>query len=113
MVFAMPIVEGREGVRDHAFHPLRIERIVRETADAASFVLDVPADLQAAFSYEAGQFCNFRVWIDSEPYIRCYSMSSSPAVDTELQVTVKRVPDGVVSNWMNDTLAPGDVVEVS
>ncbi len=40
-------------------------------------------------------------------------MSSAPAVDDELQVTVKRVPGGVVSNWMIDTLAPGDVVEVS
>jgi len=30
-------------------------------------------------------------------------MSSSPAVDTDLRVTVKRTPDGVVSNWMNDT----------
>ena len=40
-------------------------------------------------------------------------MSSSPSVDDHLQVTVKRVPGGVVSNWLNDTLAPGDVVEVT
>jgi ferredoxin-NADP reductase len=113
MTMVGPTADAPSAVRDHAFHPLRIARIVRETDDAASFVLDVPADLAAAFSYEAGQFCNFRVWIDSQPYIRCYSMSSSPTVDAELQVTVKRVPDGVVSNWMNDTLAIGDVVEVS
>ena len=42
-----------------------------------------------------------RVWIDGEPHLRCYSMSSSPAVDDELQVTVKRVPGGIVSNWMH------------
>ena len=32
--------------RDHGFHPLRIGRVVTETADASSFVLDVPAELR-------------------------------------------------------------------
>ena len=40
--------------------------------------------------------------------MRCYSMSSSPAFDDELRVTVKRVPGGLVSNWMNDHVAAGD-----
>ena len=65
-----------------------------KTAEASSFVLEVPADLRAAFAYEAGQFCTFRVWVDGQPLVRCYSMSSSPAVDAELQVTVKRIPGG-------------------
>jgi ferredoxin-NADP reductase len=99
--------------RDHRFHALRIARVVRETADTRSFVLEVPAELQHAFAYEAGQFCTFRARIGGQAHHRCYSMSSSPAVDGELQVTVKRVPDGVVSNWMNDELAPGDVIETS
>jgi ferredoxin-NADP reductase len=99
--------------RDHGFHLLRVRRVVRETADASSFVLDVPPDLRAAFAYEAGQFCTFRVVVDGETHLRCYSMSSAPGVDPELQVTVKRVPGGVVSNWMVDTLGPGDTVEVT
>lgn len=98
--------------RDHGFHPLRVHRVVRETVDATSFVFEVPNDLQAAFAYDAGQFCNFRVVLDGQERQRCYSMSSSPAVDDELQVTVKRVPGGVVSNWMNDKVEPGDVLEV-
>jgi 3-ketosteroid 9alpha-monooxygenase subunit B len=100
-------------MHDHGFHELTVQRVVRETADARSFVLDVPAELRAAFAYDAGQFCTFRVWLDGEPHLRCYSMSSSPAVDRELQMTVKRVPGGVVSNWMNDALEPGVVVEVT
>jgi ferredoxin-NADP reductase len=75
--------------------------------------LDVPAELCALFAYDAGQFCNFRVHVDGEAHIRCYSMSSSPAVDDDMTVTVKRVPGGVVSNWMIDTLGAGDVVEVA
>jgi ferredoxin-NADP reductase len=102
---------GPGSPRDGGFHPLRVVRVVRETADASSFVLEVPTPLRPAFAYEAGQFCTFRLWIDGRPLQRCYSMSSAPAVDAELQVTVKRVPGGAVSNWMNDALAPGDVVE--
>jgi ferredoxin-NADP reductase len=99
--------------RDHAFHPLRIARVVKETEDARSFVLEVPPELQPAFAYTAGQFCSFRARIDGETHLRCYSMSSSPEVDTEMQVTVKRVPGGAVSNWMIDNLEPGDVIDTT
>jgi len=108
-----PAAQAQAVGRDHAFHPLPIARVVRETADASSFVLDVPADLEHAFAYKAGQFVTHRVWIDGEPHLRCYSMSSSPDVDDEFRVTVKRVAGGVVSNWMLDTLAEGDVIETT
>ena len=98
---------------DHGFHRLRVARVIAETADASSFVLEVPDELTPLFAYQAGQFCTFRVRIDDRVLLRCYSMSSSPAVDPELKVTVKRTPDGVVSNWMNDQLTEGDTVEVT
>lgn len=113
MLIPAPTTPQRGADRDHRFHPLRVRRVVRETAEASSFVLDVPAELRRAFAYEAGQFCTFRLWIDGQPQLRCYSMSSAPAVDAEMQVTVKRVPGGIVSNWMNDALAPGDVVDAT
>jgi 3-ketosteroid 9alpha-monooxygenase subunit B len=113
MGISAAMAQERGMIREHGFHPLRVRRVVRETADASSFVLDVPAELRAEFGYQAGQFCNFRVWVDGRPHVRCYSMSSAPDVDAELAVTVKRVPGGLVSNWMNDALAPGDVVEAS
>jgi len=100
-------------VRDHGFQALRVGRVIRETADTSSFVLDVPPELSDEFAYDAGQFLTFRVCPNGEPVLRCYSMSSSPAVDPELKVTVKRVPGGVVSNWMNDTLTPGHLLEVT
>ena len=40
-------------------------------------------------------------------------MSSAPEGDEPFTVTVKRVPGGVVSNWMIDHVAPGDTVEVT
>jgi 3-ketosteroid 9alpha-monooxygenase subunit B len=98
---------------DHGFHPLRVRRVVRETAEASSFVLAPPEGREPLYAYEAGQFLTFRVPIGDEVLYRCYSMSSAPAVDDELQVTVKRVPGGAVSNRMIDTLQPGDAVEAS
>ena len=100
-------------MRDHRFHPLRVARVVPETAEASSFVFDVPTELHEAFAYEAGQFVTFRVVIDGHQHLRCYSMSSAPGVDDELQVTIKRVPGGLVSNWLLDTIGAGDEVEVT
>src|SRR5438552_3079203 len=84
-----------------------------ETSDAISLVFDVPASLAEAFTYEAGQFVTLRVEIDGEPFFRSYSMSSSPATDADLQVTIKRVPGGVVSNLLNDTVREGDLIDTA
>ncbi len=99
--------------RDHGFHKVRVREVIKETSDASSFVLDVPPDLSGSYSYEPGQFLTFRCWINGEPHLRCYSMSSSPGVDDSMFVTVKRVRDGVVSNWMIDRLGVGDDIETT
>ena len=95
------------------FHRVRVARVVRETEDARSFVLDEPEELRSGFAYRAGQFCTFRVHVDGATQHRCYSMSSAPEVDPDLTVTVKRVPGGVVSNWLIDRIEPGDELEVT
>jgi 3-ketosteroid 9alpha-monooxygenase subunit B len=100
-------------LRQHGYHSLRISRVVRETHDASSFVLDVPPELAETFRYQPGQFCTFRVHIDGEEQLRSYSMSSAPATDRALAVTVKRVAGGLVSNWFLDNLAEGDTIELT
>jgi ferredoxin-NADP reductase len=97
----------------HRHHPLRVRRVVRETPEARSIVFEVPSGLAGAFTYRAGQFVTVRVVRDGRPHLRSYSMSSSPDVDGELRVTVKRVPGGLVSNWLNDAVGEGDVLEVA
>jgi 3-ketosteroid 9alpha-monooxygenase subunit B len=113
MGISRPVAGLATTTQDHGFHPLRVTRVIRETSEASSFVLEAPEELRTAFAYEAGQFCTFRVPVEGQPLLRCYSMSSSPAVDLEFQVTVKRTPGGVVSNWMNDHLKAGDTIEVT
>jgi len=97
----------------HEYHALAVVAVVDEVADTRSFVLEIPPPLAATFAYAAGQFCSFRATIGGEPVVRSYSMSSAPDTGDPFTVTVKRVPDGKMSNWMNDALAPGDTIEVT
>ena len=93
----------------HVFHRATVARIIKETADARTFVLS----LDQPFAHRAGQYCTFRVTVDGEELYRSYSMSSAPETDSELATTVKRVPTGKVSNWMLDNLVEGDQVALT
>ncbi|MGW0178716.1 2Fe-2S iron-sulfur cluster-binding protein [Nocardia sp. NPDC003345] len=96
--------------RPPLFRRAKVIRIVKETPDTRTFVLE-PED--GPFSYQAGQFCTFKFTVDGKPFFRSYSMSSAPETDTEFMTTVKRVPGGTVSNWMHDNLSEGDEVELT
>ncbi len=89
------------------FVSLRVKDVVRETQDAVSIILDVPESSSRHFGYQAGQFLTLLVCVNGRQHRRCYSMSSSPSADEDLRITVKRDRDGVVSNWLNDSAAPG------
>ena len=99
-------------LREHGFHPLPVTAVVDETPDTKTFVMEVPADLADVFVYEAGQFCNVRAEIGGEEVLRCYSMSSAPATDTQLAITVKRVAGGLMSNWLHEHVVVGGTLEM-
>ncbi len=94
------------------YHSLRVARVVDETQDARSIVLEVPDALRPLFAYQAGQFLTFRFEVDGRKLVRCYSLASCPSSESEHKVTVKRIQDGRVSNWINDALEAGHFVEV-
>jgi 3-ketosteroid 9alpha-monooxygenase subunit B len=96
--------------KPHLFHRATVSRIIKETADARTYVL-VPDE--TPFPYKAGQFCTFKVHVDGKDLYRSYSMSSAPETDSEMATTVKRVPGGKVSNWMLDNLVEGDEVTIT
>src|ERR1700690_1890708 len=97
---------------DDEYHQPEVFDVIDEPADSRSFVLEIPPRFEPSFRYSAGQFCTFRASIDGETVVRSYSMSSSPDTGDPFTTTVKRVPDGRMSNWMNDALAAGTTIEV-
>ena len=108
----MPSTNQLDTIRRHSYHALTVLDVVEETADTRTYVMDVPESLADLYHYEPGQFCTVRAHIDGDDVMRCYSMSSAPAIDDRLAVTVKRVPGGLVSNWLHDHVAPGDELEM-
>jgi NAD(P)H-flavin reductase len=59
--------------------------------------------------YRAGQFVNLR---RDDGLTRSYSLASVPRLDAHLELHVKRLPDGQMSNWIFDGLAPGDSLDI-
>jgi len=77
-------------------------RIADETHDVRTFVFSAEDGLP--FNFEPGQFLTVLVEIDGQALTRCYTISSPPTRPYTLSITVKRVPGGVVSNWLHDNM---------
>jgi 3-ketosteroid 9alpha-monooxygenase subunit B len=100
---------------------VRVVEVVDETADACSFVLE-PVDADARLDYRPGQFLTIRiptvraedgaVGAQQGGVARCYSLSSSPLLDEKPKITVKRVAQGLGSNWLCDEVVAGSTLEV-
>lgn len=85
--------------------------IVDITHDVKSFSFELPGP--ASLHFLPGQFLTFRFLINGERVERCYTISSAPTRPERLTITVKRVPRGVVSNWLHDHLRVGDAIGAS
>jgi len=94
------------------FHKLTVADAIQETADAHSILFDIPTNLSDKFDYQPGQFITLKFLYDNELIQRCYSMSSTPSLDNQLRVTVKRVEGGRASNWICDHLKVGTEIDV-
>lgn len=62
--------------------------------------------------FRAGQFVNVAVEIDGVRHQRCYSPACREG-ETELEITVKRHPEGLVSNFLVDRARPGMILGLS
>ncbi|MDX6654686.1 MAG: stearoyl-CoA 9-desaturase oxidoreductase, partial [Solirubrobacterales bacterium] len=63
--------------------------------------------------FEAGQFVNVTVEIDGVRHRRCYSPASAAGRAREIEITVKRHPGGLVSNYLAERAHPGMVLGLS
>lgn len=90
------------------FHSIKISEVIEETKDAKSFVLSIPEKIKNQFAYTTGQFIIIKLRINGKEYKRSYSLSSGLYTDAKFQITVKRIKDGIVSNYLNDRIKVGD-----
>ncbi|GAA4883686.1 ferredoxin--NADP reductase [Ferrimonas pelagia] len=99
-------------VEENGYYRLTVEKVIEETHDTKSVVFAIPEALKSAFQYKAGQFLTLKVPYGEQALIRCYSLASSPDTESEHKVTIKRVVDGRISNWINDQVQAGDEILV-
>ena len=96
-----------------SLHPkeqkLVISRIEEHADIAKSYFFKSEAEL--AF-FKAGQYLTFKLEIGNSVVTRSYSIASSPAsaLNGEYQITVKRIADGFVSDYILDNWSVGDEV---
>ena len=63
--------------------------------------------------FRAGQFVNVAVEIDGVRHQRCYSPACAEGQAGTIEITTKRHPEGLVSNFLVDRAEPGMVVGLS
>jgi NAD(P)H-flavin reductase/ferredoxin/truncated hemoglobin YjbI len=72
-------------------------------------VLRLLLEPATALSYRAGQFINLR---RTDGLVRSYSLASVPGQDYFLELHVRRMKNGAMSNWLFDTLRVNDEIEI-
>lgn len=83
---------------------------VEETENTVTLKFKQPGLKKIA--YDAGQYLTLIFRINGRRYLRPYSLSSAPTIDGTLDVTIKRVQGGIVSNHIVDMVHVGDSIEV-
>ncbi|WP_312855882.1 ferredoxin reductase [Nocardioides stalactiti] len=99
------------------FHPLRsgadlrgkIVAVQAETADAATIVIKPGRDWRG---HEPGQYLQVGVDVDGVRLWRSYSLTHGPRRDGHISITVKAIPDGVVSNHLVHRARAGEMIHL-
>ncbi|MDB4986124.1 MAG: hybrid-cluster NAD(P)-dependent oxidoreductase [Myxococcaceae bacterium] len=110
----IPLLEASLGRLDRTLSlrhvRARVVAVRAETHDVNTYVLRPNARFG---SFRAGSYVTLNLTIDGRKVERAYSLSSAPGDDGLVSITVKRVPGGLVSNYLADTLQRGAVLDLS
>ncbi|MGV0361574.1 1,2-phenylacetyl-CoA epoxidase subunit PaaE [Corynebacterium minutissimum] len=93
------------------FNTLTVSEVRALTEDSVEVSFAIPPELQDDYDYIPGQYVALRATIDGQEVRRSYSICDVPR-DGILRVAIKRDRGGVFSTWANDTLKPGDSMDV-
>ena len=78
------------------FYEAKIQKIVDLTSTVRHFVLEY--DQTADTTFKAGQFLQVHLEKDGKPHKKPYSIASSPVLDHQIELCIKKVEGGYVSN---------------
>ncbi len=92
---------------------LRVAAVVQESPDVKTFRLVDPNGDLLPFSHLPGQFLTLTVEIDGKTTKRAYTIASPPTRRDAVEITVKREPLGVVSQYLHDRLKVGDELTIA
>lgn len=90
---------------------VRCVQVIDETKDVKTFRF--AAQPPVLFTYQPGQFITLDLQIDGQQVMRSYSISSTPSRPHTLEITVKRIAEGLVSNWLHDNIQTGSEIKLS
>lgn len=93
------------------FYPLTVIDVRRETRDAVVLTLKPQAEHLEFFRFTQGQYLTFRATVDGSEVRRTYSICSA-VQDQRLRVGIKRTRGGLFSNWANEHIKVGQLLEV-
>ena len=110
MPFSFLKRKKKEAPKSSPYFDLIVKDIIHETSDAISIVFEQPKN--GNLEYKPGQFITIIQTIGGKKVRRAYSLCSSPVTGELPAVTVKRVQGGIMSNFLNDQLKPGDTVSI-
>jgi len=87
------------------FSPAYVAQKVNVSENICRIRLRLPTQLY----YRAGQFINIQ---SPQGQIRSYSLASLPTQDDFLELYIKRMRNGVVSNWLFNDVSEGDKIQI-
>ncbi|MCH2023438.1 MAG: ferredoxin--NADP reductase [Saprospiraceae bacterium] len=97
---------------DTNFYTLKVKKVEAETDKAVVLTFEVPNNLKDKFIYKHGQYLTLKFNFKGKGERRAYSLCSSPSVDEDLKIGVKRVYKGLVSNHINDNVKEGMEIDI-
>ncbi|UXA00587.1 hybrid-cluster NAD(P)-dependent oxidoreductase [Vibrio splendidus] len=105
-------IKEKEHYEDTWIESLHLTCVEREeiARDFTTFWLEPAKENHSLPSYQPGQHLPIEMVINGEKVSRRYTLSSSPSRAGRLAISVKRVDDGQISNWLNDHFQVGDTL---
>ncbi|MGL1956784.1 MAG: MOSC domain-containing protein [Colwellia sp.] len=94
---------------------LTCKKIINETHNVKTFVFSTDSSIsKKTIQHLAGQHINFTMTIKGQQRHCCYTIASSPYSslkhENSINLTIKRVPNGKVSNYFHDHFNVGDCI---